>query len=133
MDTNTSKYLINRNGNIGFESISMFNQGDIMVLIDTSSETILFVEKEIQSITHETGWFDGWGITIDRTHLFLTKAGEGTNTSYVAIEHNLTQCNIYMGANCRWCYSSCASCVKSQACTLYVTPWTGWGYCGAMC
>ena len=133
MDTVTSKYLINRDGNIGFETISMFNEGDIMVLIDTSSETISFVEKEIQSITRETGWFDGWGITIDRTHLFLTKASEGTNTSYVAIEHNLTQCNTQTMPNCYWCYSSCSECLKNQACSLYVSPWSGWGYCGAMC
>lgn len=133
MDTVTSNYLINRNGNISFETISMFKPGDILVLIDTSSETISFVEKEVQTISVETGWFDGWGITIDRTHLFLTKAGEGTNTSYVAIEHNLTMCNIYMGANCRWCYSSCASCAKNQACSLYVSYSSGWGYCGAIC
>lgn len=133
MDTITSKYLIKRNGNIAFETISLFNAGDIMVLIDTTSETLSFVEKEVQSITRETDWFDGWGITIDRTHLFLTKADEGTNTSYVAIEHNLTQCNKFMGANCYWCYSYCASCSKAQACTLYVTPWAGWGYCGAVC
>ena len=135
LDTNTSKYLINRDGNITFETISMLNTGDIVVLIDTSNETISFVEKEVQSVSHETGWFDGWGITINRTHLFLTKTGEDSNTSYVAIEHNLTQCNVYMGANCRWCYSSCASCGKgfSSCCSLYVSPWSGWGYCGACC
>ena len=133
MDTNTSNYLINRDGNIAFETISMFKAGDIMVLIDTTSETISFVEKEVQSISHEIGWFDGWGITIARTHLFLTKASEGTNTSYVAIEHNMTMCNRFMGANCYWCYSYCASCSKMQACSLYVTPWAGWGYCGPVC
>lgn len=133
MDTNTSNYLINRNGNISFETISMFQVGDIMVLIDTTNETISFVEKEVQSISHELGFFDGWGITIERTHLFLTKSTEGTNTSYVAIEHNLVQCNRFMGANCYWCYSSCSSCPKSMACTLYVTPWAGWGYCGSIC
>ena len=135
MDTNTSNYLINRNGNIAFETISMFQSGDIMVLIDTSNETISFVEKEVQSISHEIGWFDGWGITIERTHLFLTKASEGTNTSYVAIEHNLIQCNRFMGSSCYWCYSNCSSCGKGigSCCTLYVTPWAGWGYCGECC
>lgn len=133
MDTNTSNYLINRSGNVAFETISMFQSGDIMVLIDTSSETISFVEKQVQSVSHEIGWFDGWGITVERTHLFLTKAPEGTNTSYVAIEHNLIQCNRFMGLNCYWCYDSCASCPKGQACSLYVTPWSGWGYCGEAC
>lgn len=132
VDTVTSNYLINRNGNVAFETISILKQGDKMLLIDTANDTVSFVEKEIQSISVEKGWFDGWGITIERTHLFLTKSAEN-NTSYVAIEHNLSACNKFMGAGCYWCYSNCLSCLKNQACSLYVTPWAGWGYCGPMC
>jgi hypothetical protein len=82
--------------------------GDIVLLLNTSDMNELISEqKEVVNVTPTTSRFSGWVISVERTHLFLTKTGgslEGL-TSFAAIEHN--SCNV--------------ECGKGQCC---VTPWT---------
>jgi hypothetical protein len=112
-DAEFSPYLINRNNNIQFEVLMNLVAGDIMVLIDTSSETLNIVPKTVQSVTTTKQIFSGWELTVEIPHLFLTKNPESTVNSnsyiqYVGVEHN-TFCPF--GA-CSPCAFTCPSCSK---------------------
>jgi hypothetical protein len=112
-DAEFSSYLINRNDNIQFETLMELKSGDIMLLIDSSSETLNIVEKTIKS-THTTKQiFSGWELTVEIPHLFLTKNPESTVNAnsyvqYVAVQHNAA---CPYGA-CSPCSNPCASCLK---------------------
>jgi hypothetical protein len=132
-DTIASSYLTERAGEIQFLKLAQMEIGDKVILIDTSSETLSFVEKIVESKSVIHDFFEGWFITVEREHLFLTKASNDTSTSYVSIEHNYygAGCNIYISMNCRWCSQACSNCGKSYSC--YGSNWGGWGWCSYMC
>jgi hypothetical protein len=110
-DTEGSSYLINRNNDISFIRLMEVKSGDIMILLDASSDTINFVSKTIQSTTLTKEVFSGWEISVQNAHLFLTKnPNSTTNQSYVSIEHNANFCP---APACVPCSSPCASCPKT--------------------
>jgi hypothetical protein len=123
-DTAGSFYLINREDNIRFVKLdynpNIFNEyniqiGDKIILIDTSSETLNFVSKEVATVTKNRQYFSGWLIDVERQHLFLTKTESTGNESFVSIEHNQEQCN---GNSCTDGAMSCqqSSCDKGCYC-----------------
>ena len=119
-DTAGSSYLINENNDVRFavlpdnetpgdESSSTISIGDRIILIDSTDNLLTFVEKEIASFTVTKTVFGGWTITVEREHLFLTQTTG--NTSFVAIEHNVT-CKTPSGVLCQT-----QGCPKGQYCT----------------
>lgn len=108
-DTMDSKYLIDRNGTVIFQSLFNIVNGDVVLLLDTTDNNVNFVRKTVTSNTQSKRVFSGWFITVDNAMLFLTKtSGSTNNQSYVSIEHNLFYCPNYACP----CYSYCASCPK---------------------
>jgi hypothetical protein len=116
-DCGASKYLVERDGDIRFIEISLLRKNDIVILIDTSASELSFVQKVVNKTNRTYSIISGWGITVEREHLFLTKSDELSTTSYVAIEHNgaydTCYCG-YSGFNCNDCGSN--ACGKSLLC-----------------
>jgi hypothetical protein len=81
LDTENSKYLSIKNGEVRFLTIKSpspedtgLKIGDSVILLDTSNlETPLFIEKIVESIENLQEFFGGWEITVEREHLFLTR------------------------------------------------------------
>jgi hypothetical protein len=111
-DNENSKYLSIKNNEVRFLVLSTnvveeysFSIGDSILLIDTSdSITPKFISKEIVSIEKMTQFFGGYEISVENSHLFLTKSSAESTTSYVSIEHNINLT----------CYSSAAICDQSD-------------------
>jgi hypothetical protein len=112
-DTEGSSYLINRDNNIQFASITEprsngyipeygIKPGDKIILVNTNSEEFSIIEKEVVSTTVQRTIFSGWIIEVERKHIFLTQNSEGE--SYVAIEHNVAcdadNCNCFDPGGC---------------------------------
>jgi hypothetical protein len=116
LDTENSKYLSIKNGEVRFLTIKSpspedtgLKIGDSVILLDTSNlETPLFIEKIVESIENLQEFFGGWEITVEREHLFLTRSSNEDDTSFVAIEHNVLP-------GCA--YSYYGSCYQSFSCT----------------
>lgn len=88
-DTNSSKYLIVRDGLVIFKNIDELLEFDEVILINPQNcNEINFTKKTVSSVSSIKTFFGGWEITVEDEHLFLTKTTEDIN-SYVAIEHNL--------------------------------------------
>jgi len=113
-DTNNSNYLILRNNNVRFvnlhisESPNSIQVGDNIILINTANSELTAVLKEVQSVVMSRQIFSGWEITVEENHIFLTQTSD--NTSFAAIEHNVT---------CTAPATSCstqAECGKGQYC-----------------
>jgi hypothetical protein len=133
-DTLSSNYLIKREGEIRFLPIRKLKEGDTIVLVDTSDlSTPSFVEKIISSISNIDRFIEGWVISVEREHLFLTSPDPALNASFVAIEHNAPgdYCYCYRYYDCYVCNS--AVCGKGAACGPqyydYSYNMTGYGYC----
>jgi hypothetical protein len=107
-DTINSRYLVVNDDTVKFKRLDSLVAGDIVLLINTSDMNEVVIEqKEVMNVTPTTSKFSGWVISVERTHLFLTKTAgsiEGS-PSFAAIEHN--SCNV--------------ECAKGQCCP---TPWT---------
>ena len=97
-DTINSSYLIVRNDVVRFAVLNynpdLTNQheyeihiGDNVILIDTTNGEFTPVLKEVKGMTTTKLIFNGWEISVERRHLFLTQTSN--NTSFVAIEHNI--------------------------------------------
>lgn len=121
LDTDGSKYLSEKDGEIRFLSLtdnefqeSTLNIGDKVILLNTVNEQATFVEKEVSTIEFTQEFFGGWIITVEDEHLFLTRASAEDDISYVAIEHNGEPCGR------RDCTQQ-GSCPKFQICCF--------GYC----
>ena len=91
-DTSNSLYLVFSNGDVKFLGINQLVTGDMVILIDTTNQTtVQAITKEVQSIATEFSDFYGWIISVDKTHIFLTKTAEGISDSlfnYATLEHN---------------------------------------------
>lgn len=137
-DTDGSSYLGLRNNQVRFLLLKnpsdptavadlIVKVGDTIVLLDTSSETINFTPKVVQSIEYLKDFLDGWIIEVENQGIFLTKENSQTQTSFlslVSIEHNLQVCSgTFMcffhpdcnkGGQCcsafNTCISSCSFC-----------------------
>jgi len=132
VDYAVSNYLVERDGEIRFLASQQLVAGDKFILLDTSTPDVAsFTEKIIESIETSMEFFNGWDLTVERAHLFLTKESGDTSSSYVAIEHNFISC-WYYSLNCGACWQQCTDCPKGQACN-GVSYWSPWGYCGAIC
>ena len=97
-DTINSMYLVLNDGLVKFKRLDTLSAGDVILLINTSNTDEVTVEqKTISNITSGPNKFSGWVITVERTHLFLTKTGGSivNSPSFAAIEHNFcaVQCN----------------------------------------
>jgi hypothetical protein len=94
-DTKTSIYLIEEanTNTIKWVSLSDISAGDVVLLLDTANtEKPTFVRKEVVSVVKSSEIFEGWIITVQRAHLFLTKTDASSTTSFAAIEHNYSEC-----------------------------------------
>jgi len=133
LDYSMSNYLVERDGEIRFLEAQQLRAGDKFILIDTSSSDVVsFTEKIIESIEGSLQFFNGWDITVERAHLFLTKESGDSSSSYVAIEHNYVGCYQY-DLNCGGCWQyGCGPCGKTSCCNLY-SFWNPWGFCGVCC
>jgi hypothetical protein len=91
-DTANSLYLVVNNGEVKFLGINQLVAGDLIILIDTTNTTtVQSITKEVQSVVTEFTDFYGWIISVDKTHIFLTKTTEGITDSlfnYASLEHN---------------------------------------------
>jgi hypothetical protein len=136
-DTRNSYYLCLKNNEIRFLSLNLKEKaidtfievGTEVILIDTSSPELKIVKKEVASIEATTEMFNGWAITIENRHLFLTKTGDenASNSSYVSIEHNLLDC--YQSFT--RCFYTPGYCGKSLTCCGYSGICRNWCYqCG---
>jgi hypothetical protein len=114
-----SKYLSIRNNEVRFLGLldgSTSNAfsitiGDSVLLLDTSNtESPTFVSKEIASMEQLHQFFGGYEITVENSHLFLTKSDVDSDKSYVSIEHNNAQ-SCQDDPNCAQ-----ASCEKGWMC-----------------
>ena len=125
LDTEDSKYLSEKNGEIRFLSITnnpleenRLEVGDKVLLLNTADTTPTFIEKEVAEIEYNEEFFGGWLITVENESLFLTRAAAEDTTSYVAIEHN------YPGQPCGpayGCYTKGTCSGKFEICC--------WGSC----
>jgi hypothetical protein len=115
-DTETSYYLVERENEVRFISLSNLIEGDIVILIDTTDTTSVGTHpKTVQSTTIINKEFSGWIITVERKHLFLTvNDSSGQNLSYAAIEHNYAFCSALEAGQC-----GPPGCPKGYGCTLY--------------
>jgi hypothetical protein len=129
-DVGDSNYLVDRAGEIRFINTGQFKEGDILILVDTTNDiNISFVQKTIASKTTEIEFFEGWAISVERRHLFLTKTNENSNESFVAIEHNLYQgCGCYPNNYSTYyaCYYCNGVCGKNEAC--YPSSFSSFGF-----
>jgi len=121
-DTKNSSYLILRNNIVYFRFLDLDDPygiriGDQIILIDTASQGLNFVLKEIKSVETVRQIFSGWSISVQEEHLFLTQSND--TISYVAVEHNAF-C-VSSADNCKT-----VSCVKGTVCCFY-PPEGGWG------
>jgi hypothetical protein len=91
-DTSNSLYLVVNNGQVKFLGINQLVAGDSVILIDTTNTTtVQSITKEVQSVSTEFSDFYGWIISVDKTHIFLTRTAEGIADSlfnYATLEHN---------------------------------------------
>jgi len=118
LDTKSSYYLSVRNNEVRFLSLvnnsnSEYNLtiGDTIILLDATNETPTFIEKEVVEIEYTKEFFGGWVITVENESLFLTRASDENDVSYVAIEHN-NACEVGPGGDC----VDQGSCGKSEIC-----------------
>jgi len=110
-DTKNSSYLILRNDIVYFRYLDKedpygIREGDQIILIDTSNNSVNFVLKEIKTVVITKQIFSGWAISVAEEHLFLTQ-NDG-NVSYVAIEHNA---DCYAAVECMQ-----GGCIKGEIC-----------------
>jgi len=121
-DLEYSPYLISRDNEIRFITINNLQSGDIVILVSESEEQFTSTQKIIQSIEFERRIFNGWSISVANEYLFLTKTSEeGSNASFVAIEHNQF-CNCQ---NCSPCSKHCGynqRCYNGQCFYVYNVP-----------
>ena len=90
-DTINSKYLVLSDGLVKFKRLDLVEAGDTILLINTNDiENVIIEQKIVSTINITSLKFSGWVITVENTHLFLTKtAGSIDNSpSFAAIEHN---------------------------------------------
>ena len=91
--------------------------GDKIIMVDTTNGELQYELKEIASISTSKEFFNGWYITVSRTHYFLTKTGSDSNTSYATIEHNIAcyskQCPPYQPGYVNGCCPMAQCCKNS--------------------
>ena len=138
-DTKNSSYLVLKNDEVRFlyldeHKINGLKIGDQVILIDATKakeDVLMTVLKEVKNIETTKLIFGGWEISVQEEHLFLTRQ-EGTDTSYVAIEHNMscyetgcakgscfknyTCCDDSGSPNYQICVSNSASCDQCPGC-----------------
>ena len=131
-DVGDSNYLSERDGEVRFLGTLQLNAGDFILLIDTSNDG--FIKKEVASISKTSEYLNGWVLTVERTHLFLTKSNRNNQASYVSIEHNFPgdycSCNAYFSNTCGLCGAN--ACGKGYQCAVYYYSsfgYVGNGYC----
>jgi hypothetical protein len=117
-DVADSNYLVERNNEIKFLNTIELVAGDYLLLIDTSNNE--FIKKEVSNITKTSEYLNGWALTVERTHLFLTKNSADSTSSYVSIEHNTPgyscYCNNWNYYTCGICHQGCG---KGEYCEVY--------------
>ena len=113
-DTGISSYLSLKDNNVKFIYLHEMVVGDKIIMVNTTNGELQYELKEIASISTSKEFFNGWYITVSRTHYFLTKTGSDSNTSYATIEHNIAcyskQCPPYQPGYVNGC------CPMAQCC-----------------
>ena len=87
-DVAMSSYLIERDNVIQFKQIAGIITGDVVLLLDTTEGLVDFIRKTVVENVTIKKIFSGWTITVENTHLFLTKTTSTNNETFVSIEHN---------------------------------------------
>jgi hypothetical protein len=130
-DVGESNYLVERDNEIKFLSTSHLVHTDFVLLIDSSNGE--FIKKSISNVTKTSEYLNGWSLTVERTHLFLTKSNIDSTSSFVAIEHNnvgnYCTCDNDYWATCNQCNGTCG---KNEKCEVYGYSsygYTGFGFC----
>lgn len=113
MDTETSKYLIDRDNLIQFVSLDDITTGDTILLLNTNNNNVDFVRKVVVTNLRYRSVFNGWFITVESAKLFLTKTSSTNNESFVTIEHNVA-CSPKAPGCLK--FSNCPQCPKVQPC-----------------
>ena len=130
-DVGDSNYLSERDGEVRFLNTINLHSGDFLLLMDSSTNE--FIRKEIASISKNSEYLNGWALTVERTHLFLTKSSGDTSTSFVSIEHNFPgdfcSCNAYFSSTCSVCNATCGKNYRCDAYSYTSYGYTGNGYC----
>jgi hypothetical protein len=114
-DTQSSSYLVLKNGSVQFEMLDprvgdcKVEIGDQIILVKSEEDNLSTVLKEVKSIKKEKKLFSGWEMTVEEEHVYLTKP-EGEESSFVAIEHNV-DCPIKL-----CCDPGCGGCVSPFIC-----------------
>jgi TPP-dependent trihydroxycyclohexane-1,2-dione (THcHDO) dehydratase len=125
-DTETSSYLVLRNNMVRFCELEIAPEnakeedcrikiGDQMILINSQDDVLTTILKEISKIETTKQMFGGWEITVEKEHLFLTKAEDSTS-SYVAIEHNIACAKACCTPPCAMCSSPNVCCSTKHTC-----------------
>ena len=109
-DTGVSSYLIERDNVIQFDNLFDIQNGDVVLLLNTTEGLVDFVRKTVTSNTQIKKVFSGWFISVENAHLFLTKTSSTNNESFVSIEHNGPACP---SSACP-CPGTCGSCPKAE-------------------
>jgi hypothetical protein len=128
-DVGDSNYLIERNDEVRFLSTLHLERNDFILLIDSSNGE--FIKKQVSNVTKTSEYLNGWSLTVERTHLFLTKNSADSTSSYVAIEHNTIgyYCYCNRDTTCNQCTGACG---KNELCEVYSYTsydYNGNGYC----
>ena len=130
-DTRGSHYLGIKNGDVRFLTMNLLSTpnetfiqpGCQIILIDTSSNELKIETKEVAKVEKIKEFFNGWTLTVERQHLFLTRNNTNAgNTSFVAIEHNSFPC-----------YTSFTTCFNYPPCGKGQTCCGASGACKSAC
>lgn len=115
-DTENSSYptIDPVDGTVWFRTLNMLSVGDRVILLVQAEdfEEPIFVEKEIAEIEESREVVEGYQLSVDGSHLFLSKTA-GETEAYVSIEHN----------------TLIEKCQYGQACTNSTKHPTGVTYC----
>lgn len=91
VDTENSAYpVVISEDEVRFKELKDVEVGDLIILIPVSAENEekpSFVVKEVANISKERKEQEGYSLSLDGNHLFLSRTSED-NAAYIAIEHN---------------------------------------------
>lgn len=139
-DTVNSSYptIDPKDGTVWFRTLDMLKVGDKIILLEANNlEKPTFSVKEITEIERKRKIAKGFGLTLDGSHLFITKS-PGESEAYVAIEHNADTAECDLPGSGSWICScsnvsspcNCSKIVKDGAAPAQGTQPSGtYPYC----
>lgn len=118
-DTANSSYptLDPEDETIYFKTLDMMVSGDKVILLKAeNTENPEFEVKELEKIERSRQAVEGYGLSVDGSHLFLTKAPD-EESAYVSIEHNEDDETLYcnVGEVCNSAYKTRGNITSTQS------------------